>query len=82
MALEDSAGTVGVAVHSDPNAVLATQWTEWNIPLGDFAGVNPAGVKTMYVGLGDRNAPTPGGAGVITVDDIRITKPESNNEQE
>ena len=77
-----SAGTIGVAIHPDPNAVLATQWTEWNIPMGDFTGVNAAGVKTMYIGLGNRNAPVPGGAGLITVDDIRLTKPQSDDGQE
>ena len=82
VALEDSAGTVGVAVHPDPNAVLTTQWTEWSIPLGDFTGVNAAAVRTMYIGLGNRNAPIPGGTGLITVDEIRLTKPQSDNAQE
>jgi len=82
VALEDSAGTVGVAVHPDPNAVLAPQWTEWSIPLGDFTGVNAAGVRTMYIGLGNRNVPVPGGAGLITVDEIRLTKQQSDDGQE
>ena len=33
-----------------------------------------AGVKTMYIGVGDRNAPAPGGAGTLYVDDIRLIR--------
>ena len=52
------------------------QWTVWMIPLNDFsaAGVNVAAVKKMIIGLGDRDAPTPGGAGVIYVDDIAVKR--------
>ena len=31
-------------------------------------------VKKMIVGVGDRSAPTPGGAGQIYIDDIRVIK--------
>ena len=74
VALEDSMGNVAVVVHPDPDAALATSWTEWNIPLSDFAGVNATAIKTMVIGLGNRNAPAMGGAGRIFVDDIRVTK--------
>ncbi|MBN2133478.1 MAG: hypothetical protein JW741_28520 [Sedimentisphaerales bacterium] len=76
--LEDGAGNVGVVTHPDPNAMLATQWTEWQIPLSEFgdAGVNVAAVKKMVIGLGDRDAPVPGGAGSFYLDDIRVTRPE------
>jgi len=32
-------------------------------------------VKKMYIGVGNRTAPTPDGAGMILLDDIRLTKP-------
>jgi hypothetical protein len=37
--------------------------------------VNPAAVKKMIVGMGDRAAPVPGGAGKVYLDDFWITKP-------
>jgi hypothetical protein len=77
VALEDSAGNVAVVEHPDPAIATVTQWTEWRIPLSEFsnAGVNLAAVKKMYIGLGNRSAPTPGGAGLIFIDDIRAARP-------
>jgi hypothetical protein len=74
VALEDSTGKVAVVTHPDPAATALTAWTEWSIPLSDFTGVNPARIKKMYVGVGDRKNPVPDGAGRIYIDDIRITK--------
>jgi len=74
VALEDSAGKIAVVVHPNPEAALISQWTEWNIPFGAFSGVNAGRVKTVYLGLGDRSKPTPGGAGLLFIDDIRVTR--------
>jgi hypothetical protein len=74
VALEDSTGRVAVMTYPDPAATTLTAWTEWAIPLSSFTGVNPARIKKMYVGAGDRKKPLPGGAGRIYVDDIRVTK--------
>ena len=63
-----------MAVSSNPALVNAAAWTQWQIPLSDFAGVNLAKVKTMYIGVGDRANPAPGGNGKIFVDDIRVVK--------
>jgi len=73
--IEDSAGNVAVEPHSDAAATTATDWIEWKIPLADLtaAGVNVGAVKKMSIGVGSRTAPTPDGAGVIYVDDIRVT---------
>jgi hypothetical protein len=67
--IEDSSGTVGVAT-------TATEWVEVAIPASEFtaAGVNMAAVKKMSIGVGDRTGGTPGGAGVIYIDDVRLTK--------
>ncbi len=72
--IEDSAGKVAFVTHPDPAASTVGAWTEWTIPLSSFAGVNPAKVKKMYLGVGDRKNPQPDGTGRIYVDDIRITK--------
>ncbi len=73
--VEDSAGKRATAVNPDPAAVNVTAWTEWKIPLSDFAGVNLARVERLYLGVGDKNAPQPDGTGRIYIDDIRVAKP-------
>jgi len=75
VAVEDSAGKIGVATHPNPAAVTLTTWTEWKIPLSSLIGVNPAKVKKLYLGVGDRNSPAQGGACRMYIDDIRVTKP-------
>ncbi|MBN2133806.1 MAG: carbohydrate binding domain-containing protein [Sedimentisphaerales bacterium] len=77
VAIEDTAGRVAVATHADPAATTLDDWTEWNVPFADLtaAGVSMTTVKKMYIGVGSRTAPTADGAGVIYVDDIRVTKP-------
>ncbi len=72
VAIEDNTGQKVAVTHPDPAAVNATDWTEWKIPLSDFAGVNPAKVKKLYIGVGDKSAV---GHGKIYIDDIRVTKP-------
>ena len=79
VAIEDGAGHLGVVTH--PNAAIATakSWSQWKIPLSDFtgAGVTLTAIKKMYIGVGNRNTPTAGGAGVAYIDDIRLTKPDA-----
>ncbi|MBM4024420.1 MAG: hypothetical protein FJ280_03315 [Planctomycetes bacterium] len=73
--IEDSTGRSAFVTHPDPAAANASAWTEWKIPLSSFTGVNPARVKALYLGVGDRKTPVPGGSGRIYVDNIRVTKP-------
>ncbi len=75
VAVEDSAGKQAVVANADPAAAKVATWTEWKIPLGSLTGVNPAKVKKLYVGVGDRKAPALGGTGTVDIDDIRLTKP-------
>ena len=77
VALEDNAGHTAVVTHPDANACKRTNWLEWKIPLSSFsdAGVKLTAVKTMSIGVGDRNATAPGGTGKLYIDDIRLTKP-------
>jgi len=75
VAIQDSAGKVAVVTNPDTNVVLATDWTEWKIPLSQFTGVNLGAVKKMYIGVGDRKAPKADGAGKLFIDDIRVIKP-------
>ena len=74
--LEDSAGRVKVVTHPNADILTARTWAEWKIPLGDFAnaGVTLTAVKKMYIGVGSRTASKEGGAGVVYIDDIRLTR--------
>jgi len=47
-------------------------WHEWNIDLADFTGVDLANVKSIAIGVGNEDAVTPGGSGVVYFDDIRL----------
>jgi hypothetical protein len=57
----------------DINDIKKEEWQEWSIRLQDFADVNLASVRKIYIGFGDRDNPTiPGGDGVVRFDDIRL----------
>ena len=76
VAVEDSARNIKVVGHSQPAAIQTASWQQWDIPLTSFAGVNMSSVKKMYIGVGDRTAPQPGGAGTLYIDDIRLYPPQ------
>jgi len=73
VALNDSA----VVTNDNPDAAQKTSWTQWNIDLQAFAdqGVNLANVNTITLGLGNKNNPVAGGAGMMYFDDIRLYPP-------
>jgi len=75
VALEDTAGHVAVVTNPNDATTALTGWQEWLIPLSDFGGVNLSKVRTMYIGVGDRDNPTAGGAGLIFIDDIAVGHP-------
>jgi hypothetical protein len=76
VALQDSTlSKTAVITHPDPNAALNGTYQEWNIPLSSFTGINPAAIKKIFIGVGNRSSPTPGGAGTIYIDDIRVYRP-------
>ncbi|MHC4865369.1 MAG: LamG domain-containing protein [Planctomycetota bacterium] len=60
----------------DMNDLRLAEWTEWNIPISEFIGVDPSAVTSLFVGFGDRdNTTVPGGDGVVYFDDIRLYPP-------
>jgi hypothetical protein len=65
--------------HDDPNAVLTETWTQWTIPLREFAdqGVDLANVDTIALGFGDKDNLRPGGSGTMFFDDIRLYRPQA-----
>ncbi|MDI6451010.1 discoidin domain-containing protein [Anaerobaca lacustris] len=80
VAVEDNAGNTAVVPHPDPLAVLRAEWQAWRIPLSEFhaAGVRMNSVRTMFIGVGDRNNPTAGGAGLVYIDDILFGRPAAD----
>jgi len=75
MMLTDSAGSSATVNNSDPAATTLNVFTQWNIPLTDFTGVNLQAIKKMSIGVGDRASTQPGGAGDLYIDDIRLNRP-------
>jgi len=76
LALEDLLHNVAVRYHDDPNAALIETWTQWNIDLQDFVGINPSLrldlIDKVHIGFGNRVTPTTGGSGCVYFDDIRL----------
>jgi hypothetical protein len=73
--LQDSANHTAVVTYPDQAVLKSADWVEWQIPLSDFAGVALTKVRWLYVGVGDRDNPVPGGAGKLFFDDIYLTRP-------
>ena len=73
--LQDSANNSAVIKHPDPAATAIGTWTQWNIPLTEFTGVNLQAVTKMSIGVGDRANTQPGSAGDLYIDDIGLYLP-------
>jgi hypothetical protein len=79
VAVSNSTGDPVVVVYEDPMAAQIGAWTEWIIPLQTFAdgGIDLTDVDKIMIGLGTRgNLTTPGGAGKMIFDDIRLCRSE------
>ena len=64
-----------VVYNNDTTLTQKTGWTEWVIPLQQFAGlgVNLTNVTSITIGFGTRgNTTTAGGTGQMYIDDIRL----------
>jgi hypothetical protein len=82
VAISNSNGTTGTVYYEDNDNIVtdATQidtWTEWHIDLKDFQdqGVNLTDVNSFVIGFGTRGSTTPGGAGKMYFEDIRLYRP-------
>ncbi|MGB2864077.1 MAG: hypothetical protein WBC05_12175, partial [Sedimentisphaerales bacterium] len=85
VAVSNSAGTPAVVVHDDPSATTIDTWTEWVIPLQAFAdqGVALTNVDRIAIGLGTKgNMTIPGGSGKMYIDDIRLSRPRPEPDQQ
>ena len=78
VAIQDTAGNIGIVLNPDGNAALVTDWTTWYIALRDFnTAPNPTALKlsdinAFYLGFGVRCLPGPGGDGNVMFDNIRL----------
>ncbi len=75
VALQDSSNHTFTVAHPDAGITKAADWVEWKIPLSEFTGVDPARVKKIVIGVGDKANPVVGSAGLIFIDDICLVKP-------
>jgi hypothetical protein len=67
-----------VVYNNDTTLTQKTGWTEWVIPLQQFAGlgVNLTNVTSITIGFGTRgNTTVAGGTGQMYIDDIRLYRP-------
>ncbi len=74
--VRDGTGGSATLIHADANAVLATEWQSWHIPLTELqaAGVDIASVREMSIGVGDWANTPRGSLGRIYIDEIWVTK--------
>jgi hypothetical protein len=70
--VKDSSGKSKTIANADAAATVAASWTQWTIPLSEFAdaGVKMTAVKSIVIGVGNRVTPTAGGAGKMYIDDL------------
>jgi hypothetical protein len=66
-------------LQTDPDATQIVDWTNWLIPLRDFAdqGVDLTNVTNLGIGIGNKaDTSTDGGKGTVYLDDIRLYRPQ------
>ncbi len=88
MAVSNSTGEPAVIYNEDTSATVIPIWTEFVVPLQDFAdqGIDLTDVDSIAIGVGTRGETTTlGGTGKLYFDDIRLYLPresESKSEPE
>jgi len=77
LTVQDTAGKSRTVIHPDAMATARPGWNQWKIPLSEFtsAGVKINAIKSMAIGVGNKTGPTPGGTGLIFIDDIGYGRP-------
>ena len=74
VALANTTGTPAAVEHDNPEATRIDIWTEWTIPLQEFAdkGIDLTDIDTISIGFGNKANPQSGGSGKMYFDDIRL----------
>ena len=71
LVLENAAGAKAIVQNPDPAAAQQVSLTDWIIDLNEF-GIDRAAVTKATLGLGNPTNPTPGGAGLLTINNVRL----------
>jgi hypothetical protein len=74
VSIKGTTGPQAIVYNTDPQAATRNTWTEWNIPLTAFTGINLSNVDRISIGFGTRGNTSPGGSGLMYFDDIRLYK--------
>jgi hypothetical protein len=74
VAIQGTTGPQAIVYNTDPQAATRNTWTEWNIPLTAFTGINLSNVDRISIGFGTKGNTSPGGSGLMYFDDIRLYK--------
>jgi hypothetical protein len=78
VAVSNSTGDPAVVYHEDLGVTVIYDWTEWVIPLQEFAdqGIDLTDVDRIAIGIGTKGDTTSlGGTGKMFFDDIRLYLP-------
>jgi len=75
--ISDALGHRGKIVHPEPDTLLMTEWTEWRIPLTDLLalGVDTKAVRSLSLGIDNRDQPAEAGSGIVHIDDLTVPRP-------
>jgi hypothetical protein len=79
--IKDNSAAAATVIHPDPNAVITTDWQVWSIDLAEqvaSCGVDLKNIKQLSIGIGEPQAKSPGGKGIVYIDEIRLHQPEKN----
>ncbi|MGE5296887.1 MAG: LamG-like jellyroll fold domain-containing protein, partial [Solirubrobacterales bacterium] len=73
----DASGKSKTVMNADKSASGRMDWQTWMIPLSEFTstGVKMTAVKSLTIGVGDKDAPTLGGTGIVYIDDVGFGRP-------
>jgi hypothetical protein len=78
VALSNVSGAPAIVANTDPAVAMIDAWTQWRIPLQDFAdqGITLGNVDKIAIGLGSKSGmASAGGMGTIYIDNIRLYQP-------
>jgi len=71
--LEDQTGAGAEAAYEGPNEDLQSlTWLNAEFELNDFAGIDMANIKKLYIGAGDRGGSPSGSLGWLYIEDIGL----------
>jgi hypothetical protein len=75
--IKDSGTGTATVMNPDASATVTADWQAWSIDLTNqvaAAGVDLAHIKQLSIGIGHPDATSPGGKGLIYLDDIRTSE--------